>query len=268
MFPLYEKELPATATDLALALKASLQRSLQVPGDPVTVREKVYPDLVEILIDLSGAKVRLNAPRPAFPAGKGEPAITAQHFALKAQPLSVGEAALNLVIDAYEIILHQSSDSAGNLFLSLQRADKGRIAIAIAQRDLEWLIDKIAKIEAGKQGVAIERVQLNLTSRGPRSLRAEVRVQARKLFIRALIRIAGVLEIDEQFVAHISNLTCDGEGAIATVACGVLAPHLQALQNRNFPLLALPLGEVQLRDVSLNVSDGIEVTAEFGAVSA
>ncbi len=268
MFPLYQKELPATATDLTLALTASLRRAVQVPGDPVFVRDNVYPHLAEILIDLSGAKARLDAPRPALPEGKGEPAITAQRFALKAQPLSVGDAALNLVIDAYEIVLHQSSDSAGNLFLKLQRADHGRVAIAIARRDLEWLIDKFAKIEAGKHGVAIEQVQLNLTSRGPRSLGVEVRLQARKLFIRAIIRIAGVLKIDEQLVARISGLTCSGEGAMATLACGVLTPHLQALQNRNFPLLALPLGEVQLRDINLNVFDGIEVTAEFGAVPA
>ena len=152
MFPLYQKELPATARDLTLALTASLRRALNVSGDPVFVRDNVYPDLAEIVIDLSGANARLDAPRPALPTGSGEPAITAQHFALKAQPLSVGDAALNLTIDAHEIVLHQSSDSAGNLFLKLQRADNGRIAIAIAQRDLEWLIDKLAKIEAGKQG--------------------------------------------------------------------------------------------------------------------
>ena len=265
MFPLYEKELPQTAGDLSHALRGSLQRAVQIGGDFVSIRENVYPDLAEIAIDLSGGKVRMNASRHSLPTNAGEPAITAQRFVLKAQPLSLGDAALNLAIVADGIVLHKSSDDAGNLFLQLQRAENGQIVVAIRKRDLEMLIDQMAKIQAGKQGVAIEEVEVNLTSRGSRSLGAEVRLQARKLFIRTTIRIAGVLEIDEQFVAHISDLACSGDGAIGTLACGVLTPHLQALQNRNFPLLALPLGELELREINLYVADGIEVSAEFGA---
>ena len=111
-------------------------------------------------------------------------------------------------------------------------------------------------------------MQLNLTSRGSRSLGVEIRVQARKLFIRAFVRVAGVLKIDEQLVARFANLTCNGDGAIATLACGVLTPHLQALQNRSFPLLTFAPGEVQIHDVNVGVADGIEVTAEFGAAPA
>ena len=265
MFPLFEKELPKTARGLSHALTASLQRAVQVGGDFVSIRENVYPDLAEIAIDLSGGKVRMNAPRPSLPTDQGEPAITARHFVLKAQPLSVSDASLNLAIVANGIVLHKSSDDAGNLFLHLQRADNGQIVVAIRKRDLEMLIDQMAKVQAGKQGVAIEQVELNLTSRGSRSLGAEVRLQARKLFIRTTIRIAGVLEIDDQFVAHISDLACSGDGAIGALACGVLTPHLQGLQNRSFPLLALPLGELKLRGINLYVADGIEVSAEFGA---
>jgi hypothetical protein len=265
MFPLYEKELPKTARDLSHALMGSLQRAVQVGGDFVSIRENAYPDLAEIAIDLSGGKVRMNAPRPPWPTKEGSAAITAQRFLLKAQPLSLSDAAVNLAIVADGIVLQSSSDDAGNLFLRLQRAANGQIVVAIRKRDLEMLIDQVAKSQAGKQGIAIEQVELNLTSRGSRSLGAEVRVHARKLFIRTMIRIAGVLEIDNQFEAHLSGLACSGEGAIGTLACGVLTPYLQALESRRFPLLALPLGELQLRDIHLYVADGIEVSAEFGA---
>jgi hypothetical protein len=268
MFPLYQQKLPQTTLGLVQTLTASLRAALQIPGDPVLVREIKYPELAEIAIDLSGSQLRMNAPRPCPPAGDGEPALTTQQFTLKALPLSIGDAALYLTIDANGVVLHGNSDNAGNLFLQLQRADNGRIAIAIRQRDLEILIGKIAKAEAGKQGVVIEHMQLNLTSRGSRSLGVEIRVQARKLFVRAFVRVAGVLRIDEQLVARFSNLTCNGDGAIATLACGVLAPHLQALQNRSFPLLTFTLGEVQLHDINIGVADGIEVTAEFGAARA
>ncbi len=268
MFPLYQERFPETALGLVHTLTASLRAAVQIPGDPVLIREIEYPKLAEIAIDLTGSQVRLNAPHPSPPAGNGEPALTAQLFTLKALPLSIGEAQLYFTIDANGVVLHRNKDNAGNLFLQLQRVDNGRIVIAMRQRDLEILVEKIAKTEAGKQGVAIEHMQLNLTSRGPRSLGVEIRVQARKLFARALVRVAGVLKIDEQLVARFSNLTCNGDGAMATLACSVLAPHLQALQNRGFPLLTFALGEVQLQDINLSVGDGVEVAAEFGAAPA
>lgn len=266
MFPLNQKQLPKTTAELSAALTSSLRRAVNAPNDPVTVRENIFPDLAEIAVDLSGAEVRMDAPRPLLPTGSSEPAITAQHFVLRAHPIAVAGGALNLDIDADGIVLHQSSDHDGNLFLLLQRAENGRIAISIKQRDLETLIREVAKTEAAKQGVTIENVQLKLTDRGERSLGAEVHLQARKLFFTTKIRIAGLLDIDEQLVARVSKLTCDGDGAIGTLACGFLTPELQKLENRDFPLLALPLGEVQLRNIKLNVADGIAITAEFGAV--
>ena len=268
MFPLYQTKMPQTTLGLVETITASLRGALQIPGNPVLVREIKYPDLAEISIDLSGSQVRMNAPRPFPPEGSGKPALTAQQFTLKALPLSINEAAFYLRIEANGVVLHRNRDETGNLFLQLQRAETGHIAIAIRQQDLEKLVDKIAKAEAGKRGVAIEQIQLNLTSRSPRAIAVEVRVQARKLFIRAFVRLAGVLKIDDQLVARISNLTCSGDGAAAALACNALAPHLQALQNRNFPLLELPLGETKLHDINLNVTDGIEVAAEFGAVPA
>ena len=55
-----------------------------------------------------------------------------------------------------------------------------------------------------------------------------------------------------------------GAGWLGSLACGVLEPHLAKLNGRSFPLMALPLGEVRLRDVRLAASDKLSVTAEFG----
>ena len=139
MFPLYQERLPQTTLGLVQILTASLRATLQIPGDPVLIREIKYPELAEIAIDLSGSQLRMNAPLPIPPAGGGEPAMTAQQFTLKAMPLSIGDAAIYFTIDASGVVLHRNKDNAGNLFLQLQRADNGRIAIAIRQQDLEIL---------------------------------------------------------------------------------------------------------------------------------
>src|SRR5204863_2528275 len=138
--------------------------------------------------------------------------------------------------------------SRGNVVLMLQSAANGRIEISASTADLEALIAQMAKVEAGRHGVAIDSVQLSLRSNSPRSLSAEVRLRAKKLFVSASLRITGHLDLDDNLNAKISGLDCAGEGAIASIACGILKPHLQRLDGREFPLMSLPLGQVRLRD--------------------
>ena len=139
--------------------------------------------------------------------------------------------------------------------------------IAAAVADLETLIAEVAKAEAGRHSVSIDSVQLSLRSRGFRSLAAEVRLRAKKLFVSASLRITGQLDLDEQLNARISGLDCTGDGAIASVACGILKPHLQKLDGREFSLMSLPLGEVRLRDVRIAVGEKLSVNAEFGSAA-
>jgi hypothetical protein len=106
---------------------------------------------------------------------------------------------------------------------------------------------------------------LKLRSKTSRSLAAEVRLEARKLFLTASVRITGQLDLDEDLNVRISALDCTGDGAIAALACGVLKPHLQKLDGREFPLMSLPLGEIRLRDVQVILGDKLSVTAEFGS---
>jgi hypothetical protein len=108
-------------------------------------------------------------------------------------------------------------------------------------------------------------VQLSVRPRGARSIDAEVQLRAKKLFFSTTIRIAAKLDLDEELNAKVSGLSCNGEGAIGSLACGVLEPHLQKIDGRSFPLMALPLGEVRLRDVRIAAKDRVTVTAEFGA---
>jgi len=264
MFPLFQKEAPANAKQLADALSASLRHVLEIARDPVVVQARTFPDLDEIAIDLSGAKMRMNATRPPFPPGEGERAISARNLNLVARPVSIAGAAVNLALEAQNIVLHQNRDAEGNVFLLLHDADSGRIGVSISLEDLETLVTEVAKTEAGKHGIVIEDVLLNLTSKGNRSVGAELRVQARKLFVRTTIRISGQMKIDDELVARLSDVNCSGEGAIGTMACGILTPHLQKLEAREFPLLAFSLGQLRLRDLELVADRGIKIAAEFG----
>jgi hypothetical protein len=179
--------------------------------------------------------------------------------------MSVGPAAIDFLLEAQNLDLHRAPGADGDVVLVAHRAAQGGIEIAASPSDIEALIAEVAKTEAGKHGVAIDSVQLTLRSNSPRSLAAEVRLRAKKLFLSASIRITGQVDLDEALNAKLSGLDCAGDGALAGIVCGVLKPQLQKLDGRDFPLMSLPLGEIRLRDVQIATGDKLSVTAEFGS---
>jgi hypothetical protein len=267
MFPLNTNTFPATAADLAQHLNASIRQLFNVTRDPVELREKSYPHLESLTVSLDGAALPDRPPEMPSVASNPEPALTIDSFRVSASPLSIGPASVDFELAAQGVDLHSAMDRSGRLLLLLHDAANGRVEISVAVSDLEALIAEVAKTEAGKHGVNIDGVQLSLRSRSPRSLAAEVALRAKKLFVSASLRITAQLDLDEALNARISGLDCTGDGAIASVACGILKPHLQKLDGREFSLMSLPLGEVRLRDVRIAVGEKLSVSAEFGSAA-
>ena len=193
-----------------------------------------------------------------------KPAVTVDRLEINASALALGPAVIDVSLSARAVQFVQSRNADEEIVLSIASAADGRIEIAASPSALEALITRVAQSEASKHGVTIDSVQLKLRAKTSRSLAAEVRLRARKLFLNASIQIIGQLDLDDELIATISGLDCTGDGAIATLACGVLKPHLQKLEGREFSLLALPLGEIRLLDVHVAVGDKLSVTAQFG----
>jgi hypothetical protein len=264
MFPLHTKTFPADILELTRLLNGSLRQVLVAAEDPVRVLEKAYPSLEEIGIGLDGARLRPDPPPPRFAVGATSPALRLERMHIRGRGLIIGPATVDLALEARQLRFDQGKDVRDEIVLSLATAADGTIEISTAKADLEAAIAKVAKHEAGKQGVTIEEVQLSLRPRGARSLDAEVHVRARKLFLSASVKIVAKLDLDEELEAKISGLVCNGNGALGVLACNFLAPHLAKLDGQHFSLMALPLGEVRLRDVRLTVTDRLTVNAEFG----
>ncbi|MFN2507291.1 MAG: hypothetical protein ABR589_00780 [Chthoniobacterales bacterium] len=265
MFPLHTKTFPPTSAELAQLLNQSLSRVFFVNQDPVSLRGDFYPELELLDINLDRAKLRPKPPRPPAVSGARTAALQVRELRLKGSQLTIGPANADLRLRARDVRLDQARDSAEEIVLVLQSAAQGEVELSTRKSELEAAIAALASHEAGKQGVTIEDVSVTLRDRGPRSVSGEVQLKARKLFFSTVIRIAGNLDLDEQLNATVSGLTCKGDGAIGTLACGVLSPHLQKLNGRTFPLMALPLGDVRLRDVRISAADVITISAEFGA---
>ena len=265
MFPLNTSNFPSNAPDLARDLNESLRELFQLQNDPVTIREVSYPHLASLAVSLDGAQLRGQPPPVPSPTGESTPALMVDSFTAQGSQISVGPAAVDFALEAKDVHLNRAADSHGNIVLTLRSAVEGRIEVSASLADLEALIAEVGKTEAAKHGVTIDSVQLSLRSKSPQSLAAEVRLRAKKLFLRTSLRITGQVDLDEELNAKISGLACNGEGAMGGIACGILKPHLEKIDGRQFSLMSLPLGEVRLREVRIAAENKLSITAEFGA---
>ncbi len=265
MFPLYTKTFPSTPAELQQLLNASIQRAFTGVADAVSVSgaELLKLDTISILLD--GAELRPNAPTPPQAQGNPSPGLSIDEFTISGKDVIIGPARADLQLIARDVQLHRASDSDGEIVLVLQSAAKGNVEVSIAKAALEKAIASVATSEAGKHGVTVDQVRLAVSTRGERGVDAEVQLRGRKLFFSTVIRITAKLDLDEQLNARVSGMRCHGDGAIGALACNALAPHLQAVDGRTFPLMALPLGGVRLRDVRLAAGERITVRAEFGS---
>lgn len=268
MLPLLRKEFPASKDELAQALENSLRQLLGSRQPLVSVQARAFPFFDEIAVNLDNIKLdslpRLNAPisgNTRFACEAGLMTIAARNLRLQGTPLDAR-------LEARGVVFDQAQDGNDELMLTVKRIREGYLQISIAQLDLENVLGEIARREGGKVGIAVEGLRLALRARGPRSVSADIRFQAGKFLLRARIDISARIDVDEDMVARVFDLKCKGDGAVGSLACGAIGAHLSRLEGRTFPLMSLPLGEVQLRDVRIAVADTVQITADFGSAAA
>jgi hypothetical protein len=268
MIPLQINALPQRAGELAEVLDTAFRRHVRKEGPIVTVGSRVFPYLDEIAINLDGAEIDSRLPAAPKPVGESKPAFEAGILSVSARKVLIQGVPMTLQLKARDLVFHEGRDANGEVILLVHKVRTGHVVISAAQLDLENAVGEIAKREARKNGISIEQTRMALRARGPRSISADVRFDARKLLFRAKIDISGQIHVDDEFVARVSNLKCKGDGAISSIACGVLDPHLRKLEGQEFSLMSLPLGEVKLRDIRIAVADTVEITADFGSTVA
>jgi len=266
MFYLGGADFPETADGLAKAVAAGLAQMLELPARPPVKFEGAFPAIDRADVNLTGAVARIDK-MPAPPKGvkSVKPAASAGQLNISGQPVKLETAAVELSLTAQAARFDYGRDSGGRPMLLLADAKDGRLSVQIRNSDIQQLVLAAATKAAAAQGVQVQEAKLNLSQTAERSIGIEARVKAKKMFMSAVILVRGQLNIDATMIARLTNLSCSGEGVMGTMACGLIQPHLNELQNRELPLTALSLGEIRLRDLKLDVTDKVSVKAEFGS---
>lgn len=266
MFPLSGRDFPQTADELCAAIQRALCDVLKFPrgSEPVTMSGK-FPALKQVKIDLSGAQISINEPPPQpKPRGKRQPGVNVEQLQVVGHPIIYEKSKADLDVKARGLVFEYAHDQQGNAMLVLTEATDGHVDVKIGKDDIRSMLMSLASAAAKQQGVAIQDLQVNLESDGPRSIAADVKVKAKKLIMSGTVHIQGKADVDDDMVATLSDLSCTGEGVIGGMAAALLQGKLQKYNGTRVPLMAFSLGDVALRDLKISTKGPIEVTARFG----
>ena len=267
MFPLAGKDFPTSSDELAAAIQEALSEYLTLAKKTaaIIVKGGKWPAIAQAKVDLSGAKVSVTEPpAPPKPKGKREPGITVGHLEVLAHPLRYENSKADLALDAHQVSFDFARDAKAKPILVLKDANDGHIELTIAKDDIQSLLLAVAGAAAKPQGITIQELQANLASQGPRSIGGEVRVKARKLMMSGTLTVRGKVDIDDDLVATLSNLSCSGEGVIGSMAAAFLQGKLNQADGKRIPLMAFSLGDVSLADVKISTKNGLHLSADFG----
>ena len=261
MLPLAAETFPATPDELAAALTAGLAvRDVAVAG--VEAEGAALGALAVLRIGLTGARFTRGFRLVTTPVADAA-MVRAERVEIGGAPLDFEGTPLAVRVEAEGAELHFAGTPADGA-LVLANATSGSIALAIALEALEARLHQLARGAAEKQGIEIKKTTLELTARGPRALSFRCDVTAKMFVMTADLSLSGNLDVDEQLNARLSGLTLGGDAMITKLAAGFVRPHLDKLEGRVFPLLALAPGGLPLRDVEIAVQDGLELRAKFG----
>lgn len=267
MFLLPRNQLPQTPAELAQAIEDGVRVAASRPETMVTVRGTDVSSLDSIAVDLSGATIDPHHRPPRLDREGATPAMSVRHIYIAGEPIRLLGSDFSFQFEASNAEVYQKAQPDGKLLLLLHRAQDGNVRFEISRAGVEAMIMTAAARLAQKQGVVLDSAQLELTQRGPRAVDGELTVSARKFMFHPVLTLGGTLAVSDDFVATVSNLKCRGEGPIAAVACAAINPALSRIEQRKFPMSALPLGEMRLRDVALDVAnDNLVVRARFGSL--
>ena len=269
MFPLAGKDFPESRQQLADAIRRALAEILSLPknNQVVTIEGGKFPAIDRVKVDLSNASVSSDLPPPPpKPAGKREPGPVVSDVQVVARPLRYQDGKAEFQLDASDVRFDFARDAQGNAMLVLRDARSGHVEVMIGQDDLQSLLKAAAGMAARQQGVTIQDLQVKLSSQGPRAIDAEARVKARKMVMSGTLTLRARVEIDDELVATLSNLSASGEGMIGSMAAGLIQGKLKQLQGERIPLTAFSLGDIRLHHLSVSTEQGLQITAQFGGV--
>lgn len=268
-FPLSEDALPDSRDELVASLTDEYQARVTIEPDvaPVVATGSDYPNLETLVVDLSGGKIK-SAYRPSTFKAVGRLQRRVLHvddLFYTATPLQYVDGRTNLRIIAHDVTLGLLHGRAEQAALVMTDAKDGVVHFEVPLEDLRSMFKVSAKTGGSRAGYSVSDVQMKLMSDDSRSLTCELRVRGIWVLLPTAFKLTGRIDIDDQFNAHLSNITCKGEDVGGALLAGFIDNALKKYDGRVMPLASFPGGRIKIRDVKISVDDSLRIYAAFGS---
>jgi hypothetical protein len=144
-------------------------------------------------------------------------------------------------------------------------ADGGSLRIEIGVAEAERALQAMIARLAAAQGATIKAVRLRVDSPGERVVDFSVEATVKVFLATTTLTVHGRVEIDDALTARIAALSLSGEGMMASLAQGFLAPHLAAWRGREVALGAGWVAGLRVSDLHVSAGEALKLEASFAA---
>lgn len=141
---------------------------------------------------------------------------------------------------------------------------RGHVRIEAPQAETVEAVRRVAEAALAEQGVTLADLDVQLTSQGPRTVRAEGTARIKKGFLGAPASASATLRVDDALRVHVEDLRITSSNVIVAGLLAAVRGKIEERTKQPIDLAAqLPAG-VRVTDVTLTAGDRIGVEARLG----
>lgn len=265
-FPLASTRAPASTSQLVQQLTAGYAARVELPTtQPTVMAIGDLPHLKSLAIDLTGGHIKKDyRPSSLHAPGKLEPFATVRSLSYRAEPLWYDSAQQSLSINASDVSLSLLHGRGEKTVMVMTDAREGEARFSISLENIRQMLLDTAKENGSKAALLVQDTQIKLTSETPRSLAAEVHIDGFWILLPTTLTLKGRIDVDSQFNAHLSGLSCDGGEVGGPILAGLISGALKKYDGKTMPLAAFPGDRLRMHDLQIAVDDALHVYASFG----
>jgi hypothetical protein len=265
-FPLMASDMPDTKQELLEEITNGLRGRVDIPRGtwPVTAMGR-FPKFDNFTVDLTDAGIDSGRKLPKLkPRGPIEPGVRATKFRFMAEPMRVDGAKINLDVQARDVVLGLQRDK-GRPILVFSEARDGTVTCETTNKDLSQIFKASANFRGKDFGLSVQKAKLLLTSENAHQISADLKLNCSLLIVPMALHFTARVDVNSAGIAHLSNLTCDGDDVGGSLIVNFIRPALKDYNNQTIPLIAFPTDKIRLHDVRVNIDgDDVRIAAAFG----
>ena len=268
--PLGSAPRPTTGDELAERVRSTIAEQA---GGSAAVRVSASidgADIPSLELDLSGLVVPDSPPASRRTAVRARERGVVGKLSIEAHPVTVDGVPLDVTAEAENVPFSWVEGTDGSLAAELVEPTPeaplvGAGRVAAPRTAVAAAVERRAAVLVAAQGLKLTKLDLDVTSQGPRAVTVAVRAQLRKGILSATATGGAHATIGDDLVLTLSDVTATSGNPLVAALLVAAKGRLQALEGRRIDLGAqLPRG-VRIVDVQIEASaDTLALTGRAG----